>query len=282
MNHKAMILSCLSLIVLGIYLFVQAPPPLPDKSVSTERSIDVRQLMHIVANENNAVRSLYTKEIVTAGKNSGLAFSEDWLQPEVEAGPLPALFLRESSKHLEKDPVPLSLFLGSDYPISQANAFSDIQLDNFKKLKSTLQPQFFYAEDIQRFVGMYPDYAVADACVNCHNEHKDSPKKDWKLGDLMGATTWLYSEKKVPLSKAIAIVSALRSAFKNAYAAYVDKARNFTRPPEIADKWPKDGYFLPSVEVFMHEYQNRSSGQSLELLIDALNRPQTLSNDKSK
>jgi len=27
---------------------------------------------------------------------------------------------------------------------------------------------------------------VAPACVTCHNDHKDSPKKDFKLGDTMG------------------------------------------------------------------------------------------------
>src|SRR5262249_52479798 len=33
-------------------------------------------------------------------------------------------------------------------------------------------------------------YAVADrmkaSCVNCHNTHVDSPKKDWKVGDVRG------------------------------------------------------------------------------------------------
>ena len=28
--------------------------------------------------------------------------------------------------------------------------------------------------------------ARATACANCHNEHADSPKKDFKEGDIMG------------------------------------------------------------------------------------------------
>jgi hypothetical protein len=27
---------------------------------------------------------------------------------------------------------------------------------------------------------------VAPACVSCHNEHKDTPKKDFKIGQAMG------------------------------------------------------------------------------------------------
>jgi hypothetical protein len=28
---------------------------------------------------------------------------------------------------------------------------------------------------------------VAQACITCHNDHKDTPKKDFKMGDVMGA-----------------------------------------------------------------------------------------------
>ncbi|MGH8865829.1 MAG: c-type heme family protein, partial [Burkholderiales bacterium] len=31
-----------------------------------------------------------------------------------------------------------------------------------------------------------PDKAVAEACVTCHNNHKDSPRSDFKLNDIMG------------------------------------------------------------------------------------------------
>jgi hypothetical protein len=36
------------------------------------------------------------------------------------------------------------------------------------------------------FTAVYADTAVAQACVSCHNDHKDSPRKDFKLGDVMG------------------------------------------------------------------------------------------------
>jgi hypothetical protein len=37
------------------------------------------------------------------------------------------------------------------------------------------------------FMALYPDRAVSEACVSCHNTHPESPRKDFKLGDVMGA-----------------------------------------------------------------------------------------------
>jgi hypothetical protein len=36
------------------------------------------------------------------------------------------------------------------------------------------------------FTAVYPDKAVAEACVSCHNHHKDTPRRDFKLDDVMG------------------------------------------------------------------------------------------------
>ena len=47
----------------------------------------------------------------------------------------------------------------------------------------------FYGEELdgeRYFAAVYPDYAVVDACVNCHNNHKNSPRTDLEVGDVMG------------------------------------------------------------------------------------------------
>jgi hypothetical protein len=36
------------------------------------------------------------------------------------------------------------------------------------------------------FTAVYADKAVSKACVSCHNEHRDSPRTDFKLNDVMG------------------------------------------------------------------------------------------------
>jgi hypothetical protein len=37
------------------------------------------------------------------------------------------------------------------------------------------------------FEAVYADLAVTQACIGCHNAHPDSPKRDFKLNDVMGA-----------------------------------------------------------------------------------------------
>lgn len=48
----------------------------------------------------------------------------------------------------------------------------------------------FYGEEtlggVKYFTAVYPDVAVAQACVSCHNDHADSPRRDFKMGDVMG------------------------------------------------------------------------------------------------
>jgi len=36
------------------------------------------------------------------------------------------------------------------------------------------------------FQAVYPDRAVSNACITCHNQHPLSPKRDFKLNDVMG------------------------------------------------------------------------------------------------
>jgi hypothetical protein len=36
------------------------------------------------------------------------------------------------------------------------------------------------------FMSLYADVAVSEACVSCHNGHAESPRKDFKLNDVMG------------------------------------------------------------------------------------------------
>ena len=83
------------------------------------------------------MRRLYTKDIVGAGEKNGLRFDEDWRDAAVEAGPLPAQFLRATAMSLERSKVRLGLYLGSDYPINSANKFSGEQLLKFHELRKT-------------------------------------------------------------------------------------------------------------------------------------------------
>ncbi len=266
MQGKPFIIKILLLTTLIVYLFFSAEPPLPEES-GASKIIPIDLALRAVAAENDQVRSLYTKEIVGAGIKAGLAFDEDWKLDDVEAGPLPALFLRETAASLEKSPVRLGLFLGSDYPITPANKFDTAQLEKFRIIKQTREPQFFFAEDTKLHTAMFADLAVAKACVTCHNDHAQTPKSDWQLNDVMGATTWSYPSEAVTMEEFIAMVSALREGFRETYSMYLEKVAGFSNPPQIGDRWPSEGYYLPSVDRFMEEVTRRTSAQTLSSIL---------------
>lgn len=264
MSNKTFGLTLAALTCLGIYLFVSAPPPIDDTKM--KQTIPVEQLFILVQAENSKVRELWTKEIVGEGVKAGLKFDERWRDDDLDAGPLPALFLRETAKSLEKSPLRLSLFLGSDYPISPDNRFEGLQLEKFQLIRQSNQPQFFFMADTGLYTGMFADIAVAKPCVDCHNDHEKSPKNDWRLNDVMGGTTWMFPGRVVSLEEAVNAVTVLHQAFRDAYGAYLEKVKTFAQPPVIGERWPSEGYFLPSSDIFMQEVLKRTSPNTLSSL----------------
>ncbi len=265
MTSKNFWITLFSLGCLGIYLFVSAPPPL-DKQKTEQATIPVEQMFALLQSENAIARLLWTKEIVGEGKKVGLKFDEHWREADLEAGPLPALFLRETAKSMEKSPVRLSLFLGSDYPISPDNRFEGLQQEKFQALRQSQQAQFFYVPDIGLHTGMFADIAVAAPCIECHNKHEQSPKHDWHLNDVMGAATWMYPVSEVTLQDMLKVITVLHQGIQDAYGAYLEKVKIFAHPPIIGERWPRDGYYLPSQEAFMQAFLQGSAPQTLPIL----------------
>lgn len=263
---KPSILIALSLVALSVYLFATAPPPLV-QAKAADASISIEVAFKIVAAENDYARELYTREIVGEGKKHGLKFDEHWQDQDLIAAPLPAQFLRETSRALEQDPVPLGLFLGSDYSINSANNFEKEFLEMFAGVRENQQPIMFYVNDAQRYAYLAPDVAVVDPCVKCHNEHKDSPKVDWEIGDVMGATTWTYPNGEITHSELLRIITALRNAFSSAYQTSLNELSTLENPPVIGDKWPREGYYLPSLSEFERVLGAAASSDTLSLLL---------------
>ena len=223
----------------------------PEASARDGQGLSIDDVLKLCEAENDVVQAFWTREIVGPGLEVGLAFAADWREPGVEAGPLPAGFLQGTSENLAGTPVRIGLYQGSDFPIRAENRFKGVELAAFQRIKALAEPQFFFASDTRRYTAMFPSVAVAEPCVSCHNGDQDSPKRNWKLGEVMGATTWTYPSKTVAPGDLVGIVRTLRRAVRANYMAYLDKVETFENPPEIGDKWPSDGYYLPDVDVFM-------------------------------
>jgi hypothetical protein len=257
--------------VLGVYFFITAPPPL--ESAAGEQRIPIRAAFELLNQENARVRALYAQDIVGAGQKSGLVFDEQWEERGHHSGPLPALFLRSVAEILEERNSPLRLFLTSDEPINRSNMVQGGHLDQFREMREKRAPIFSVARDVQLQTAMFPDVAAAPACVDCHNRHPSSPKRDWRLGDVMGSVTWTHPRESVSPAELAQMIGELRGAIGLAYDRYLKKISASPRPPRIGRRWPREGYYLPNREKFLAAAEQRTSAMTLSRLLSILQDP---------
>ena len=266
-----LIITALSLTSICIYLFATAPAELPkqDTGFSNVDRLDVSVMFHAVNAMNSHARQIYTRDIVGAGKKVGLNFGENWKEDGIEEGPLPALFLRELAFELEKRPEPLGLYLGSSDPINPSNLFTGDTAVDYDSLVKSKKPIFSTLESYGS-LAMFPDFASTPGCVTCHNEHKDSPKTDWKLNDVMGATTWTWPDDEISSDEIRQILKAEIEALGDAYQNYLNKASAFDAAPTIGSLWPSSGQFaLPDKQAFVEAVLDAASPEILTLFIEA-------------
>lgn len=277
--YRIILLTLLN--VVAVYLFVSAPaklPELPAKRAEQGPRIPVALLFRAVSTINGEARRMYTARIVGGGKPAGLEFKETWADKDVEAGPLPALFFRLVASELTKFPEPLSAFLGSDAPINPSNKFTGEQTLRFSHIKADGAPQIFVDSDHQQ-IGMFADIASADPCVTCHNDHSQSPKKDWKRNDVMGAATWIYPDPDVTPAEFLKLTGNVYVAVEAAWKTYLTKSATFRDPPRIGKDWPgKDASgqpkrVLPDAETFLAEVYRLSAPKIMQILKEQSRSP---------
>ncbi len=136
-------------------------------------------------------RTIYTRLIVNRLQNEEkvIKASEHW--KEDKALVLPAQMFRAGSEMTRDKGASFSYSLLSLWPVNkQNNAKTEVERQGLQFVADNKGQNFYAKEELggkKYFTAVYPDIAVAQACITCHNEHKDSPKTDFKMGDVMGA-----------------------------------------------------------------------------------------------
>jgi len=160
-----------------------------DATVSVKAMADA---LHLVMDSDRAV---YTKKIVNrlVKKEKVIKASEHF--EDDKALVLPAQMFRFGSemaaKRAEKmDDVNFSYTLQSLWPINKQNApKTEAEKAGLKYVAENKGKNYYTTEKLggkTYFTAVYADTGVAPVCVSCHNKHPDTPKKDFKIGDVMG------------------------------------------------------------------------------------------------
>lgn len=136
-----------------------------------------------------ADRTVYTQKVVNRLQNDEnvIRASEHW--EDDKALPLPAQMFRMGAERVTEADVGFTYALMSPWPVNSQNApRTEVERAGMDQVVESGEP--YYGEETlgeQRyFTAIYPDKAIAPACVSCHNDHRDSPRHDFNLGDVMG------------------------------------------------------------------------------------------------
>jgi serine phosphatase RsbU (regulator of sigma subunit) len=136
-----------------------------------------------------ADRGYYAKVIVPRLIELGGTIGPDY-KPVHGRFPLPATFVREVSEITASHKNGYTANLISPWAINKDKGLKDqFQRDAFDYLTKNLTGQFVQTDTIEGRAVMrvlMADVASAQSCVDCHNAHAQSPKRDFKLHDLMG------------------------------------------------------------------------------------------------
>jgi two-component system, sensor histidine kinase and response regulator len=137
------------------------------------------------------LRRLYTSDVTDRLRGHGIEVTHDYATKE-GAIPLPATFTMELSERISQQSSGMLARLYSDFPFpwrKDGGPRDDFEREAIRQVRQLPDRPFYRFEDFQGRPSLR--YAVADqrmtaGCVACHNTHPDSPKTDWKVGDIRG------------------------------------------------------------------------------------------------
>lgn len=148
---------------------------------------EVTDMLHL---QITALHSVYSKKIVArlVNKDKIISASEEFEKDK--ALPLPAQMLRFGAEAVSNMTNKYAYSMLSEWPINSNNIpITPTELKGFKFITANEGKNFYTTEEIagkKFFTAIYARRAISEACVNCHNNHKSSPKKNFRLNDIMG------------------------------------------------------------------------------------------------
>lgn len=138
-----------------------------------------------------ADRDTYARLIVQrlAADEQRLACTENWR--EDHALPVHAQMLRAAASSIQKRGAEFSYTLRSLWPINAGHGpQTDVEQTGLEAVARNPDTPYYTEETLggrSYFTAVYADRASLPSCVECHNRHPGSPRRDFRLDEVMGA-----------------------------------------------------------------------------------------------
>jgi methyl-accepting chemotaxis protein len=176
------VLSIFTLLILFLIFYI---PSLIEEDVIRSVSITSEQ----TAKQFKKIRGYYTKNIIKK------VLATPGISPDINHKnvpgkvPLPATMIHDLSKDLAADGLTIKLYSAFPFPNRSSRRLSAQQQESWKILSASanstvVSQETLNGEEILKV--SIADVMVNDSCVNCHNSRADTPKDNWKIGDVRG------------------------------------------------------------------------------------------------
>ncbi len=173
---------CMVVLVFVVAALVFAPNAVVDAALedAVTRSVHTAQQMR-------TLRAFYSAQVVAAAVRSGTHASADY-RHETGAIPVPTTFILDAAAAFSTDAVKVSLVSPYPWPTRAGRVLDAFETAAWNQLSQHPDSRYVRRE---RLAGREVlRVAIGDrmdaSCVACHNSNPQSPKRDWKVGDVRG------------------------------------------------------------------------------------------------
>ncbi|HMU55076.1 MAG TPA: DUF3365 domain-containing protein [Nitrospira sp.] len=130
-----------------------------------------------------AFRTAYVLQVVEHTKGSGVSAQEDW-EKNAHLLPLPAQFVKGAADQVDG----FEIGLIGLAPLNPANRpKTPAEADALIQLEKNRDRRFVGFMDGDQFKALSADLALVQSCVDCHNRHPRSSRRNFQRWDVMGA-----------------------------------------------------------------------------------------------
>jgi hypothetical protein len=154
-------------------------------SISPRKMAD--SLHAVIAADRQAYAQLVVQRLHAEQRR--IAAAENW--QEIGGLPVHAQMLRTAGQSIQKEGAEFSYTLRSLWPLNDSHGpQTQVEQRALELLAKSPHENFYTEEELggrSYFTAAYPDRATLASCVDCHNQHPRSPRRDFKLNDVMGA-----------------------------------------------------------------------------------------------
>jgi len=140
------------------------------------------QMARYILDVVKAFRAAYVLQVVEHTRASGMSPREDWGK-DAHFLPLPAQFVKAAAAQVED----LDIGLISLTPLNPANKpRTPAETDALMQLEKDRLRGFISFVDGDQFKAVSADLALVRSCTECHNQHPQATRKNFRQWDVMG------------------------------------------------------------------------------------------------